>query len=300
MRTGQVVLITGAARGIGAEAAKRLAATGARVALLGLEPTELERTAAACGPDALWREVDVTDGDALQAAVDEVVSICGGIDVVIANAGIGVLGPAAEVEPEAFRRSVEVNLVGVWLTLRACMPALKERRGYALINSSVTAIVPFLPMSAVYAATKAGVEGLAISMRAELRHYGVGVGVAYFGFMETDLVAGVDANPAGRVLRESAPFPLNRTYPASKAAAAIVDGVERRRQSVCSPGYIRALLPFRGLLHLVSAVRATPDFPQAEALWRAEAAKNGIEASAMGRGGAAAMERFARTPSPRP
>ena len=85
---GKSVLITGAARGIGAETARRLAARGARVALLGLEPEELARVAAECGPSAIWIEVDVTDRDAIKAAVDEAAERMGGLDVAIANAGI--------------------------------------------------------------------------------------------------------------------------------------------------------------------------------------------------------------------
>ncbi len=286
---GKVVLITGAARGIGAESARQLAARGARVALLGLEPAELERVAAACGPSALWREVDVTDGPALEAAVADVVERCGGLDAAVANAGIAALGPSAEVEPEAFQRVIDINLVGAWRTMRATLPALKARRGYLLVNTSVTAIVPFLPLSGAYAASKAGLEGLALTMRAELRHYGVDVGVAYFGFIETDLVSGADEHPAGKLLRESAPFPLNRTHPVSLAGKAVADGVARRRKVVVAPWWVKGLLPLRGLFHLASSAQKIDEFEQAERLWREDAARRGLDASTVGRGGEAAM-----------
>src|SRR5437764_10456895 len=81
---GKSVLITGAARGIGAETARRLAAKGARVSLVGLEPEELEKVAAQCGPDAVWFETDVTDWDALERAASGTVDAFGGIDVVMA------------------------------------------------------------------------------------------------------------------------------------------------------------------------------------------------------------------------
>src|SRR5919201_982889 len=99
--SGKTVLITGAARGIGAETARRLASKGARVSLVGLEPEELEKVAARCGPDALWFDTDVTDWDALERAVSGTVERFGGIDVVMANAGIAsgglvqVTGPPA-------------------------------------------------------------------------------------------------------------------------------------------------------------------------------------------------------------
>jgi NAD(P)-dependent dehydrogenase (short-subunit alcohol dehydrogenase family) len=128
---GRAVLITGAARGIGAESARRLAARGARVALVGLEPEELERVAAEC-PAAVFFEADVTDHGALAAAVDGTVDALGGIDVVIANAGIGTVGFARSMDPEAFERTLEVNLLGVWRTVRACLPHVIERRGYVL------------------------------------------------------------------------------------------------------------------------------------------------------------------------
>src|SRR5687768_14065249 len=88
---GKTVFITGAARGIGAESARRLAARGARLSLVGLEPELLEKVAAECG-DAAWFEADVTDPEALQAAVDGTIERFGAIDVVIANAGIGAGG----------------------------------------------------------------------------------------------------------------------------------------------------------------------------------------------------------------
>ena len=82
---GKTVLITGAARGLGAETARRVAARGANVALVGLEPEELERVAAQCGANAAWFECDVTDTEALEAAVNGTVERFGGIDVVMAN-----------------------------------------------------------------------------------------------------------------------------------------------------------------------------------------------------------------------
>src|SRR3954466_1180457 len=89
---GRVVLVTGAARGIGAESARRLAARGAQVALIGLEPEELDRVATQCGGGAFAIEADVTDRDAIQSAVEEAAERMGGIDCVMANAGVAPAG----------------------------------------------------------------------------------------------------------------------------------------------------------------------------------------------------------------
>src|SRR5512132_190999 len=109
-----MVLITGAARGVGAESARRLAERGARVALVGLEPEGLERLAGEIGERAEWFEADVTDADELQAAVDGTVERCGGIDAVVANAGVAPVGMVRAIDPAAFERTIEINLLGVW------------------------------------------------------------------------------------------------------------------------------------------------------------------------------------------
>src|SRR4051812_26475184 len=89
--TGRTVLITGAARGIGAELTRRAAARGARVALVGLEPEQLAGVAAELGPERLWVEADVTDAGALRSAVQRTVDTFGGLDIVVADAGIAPL-----------------------------------------------------------------------------------------------------------------------------------------------------------------------------------------------------------------
>src|SRR3954471_3155047 len=126
---GKTVLITGAARGIGAGLARRMAARGARVALVGLEPDELAKVAADCGPDAGYWVADVTRWDDLERAVAGVVERFGGIDVVVANAGIAANGFVRSIDRSAFERVIEVDLLGVWRTVRVCLPHLVERRG---------------------------------------------------------------------------------------------------------------------------------------------------------------------------
>ena len=169
---GQVVVVTGAARGIGALAAMRLAARNARVALLGLEPGELARVSACCGPCSRWWEVDVTNERALADVAAAVRGAYGRIDVVVANAGIAVNGPFIHSDPGAFARVIEVNLLGSVATARVFLPALLESRGYLQV-ASLAALAP-APMMAAYCASKSGVEAFAHALRAEVAHHGRG------------------------------------------------------------------------------------------------------------------------------
>src|SRR5436190_8912516 len=245
---GRVVLVTGAARGIGAEAARRLAGRGARVALVGLEPEELERVAAQCGPDAAWFEADFTDADAIGAAVAGTVERFGGLDAVVANAGIAANGLLGYTDPVVFDRVVEVNLLGSYRTIRAALPHVTERRGYVLQVASGAAFTPVPGLSA-YCASKAGVEAMCNCLRQEVAHNGVDVGVAYFGWIETDLVtAGREAGGAFAPLRDLNRGPLARTLPVSAAGNAIVRGIERRSSTVAAPGWIKPGMLFRAFI----------------------------------------------------
>ena len=121
---GTTVLITGAARGIGAALARKAAARGARVALAGLEPELLAQVADELGPEHLWVECDVTDPDALRTAVQRVVDTFGGLDVVVANAGIAPLTTVMTSSAHALARTIEVNLIGTMLTAHAALPEI--------------------------------------------------------------------------------------------------------------------------------------------------------------------------------
>ncbi|MBB5806560.1 NAD(P)-dependent dehydrogenase (short-subunit alcohol dehydrogenase family) [Saccharothrix ecbatanensis] len=239
---GKVVLITGAARGIGAEVARRLAAKGAKLALVGLEGDRLREVAEECGGRA-W-EADVTDWAALETAVNGVVDHYGGIDVVVANAGIAATGFVRSMDPAAFERVIEVNLLGVWRTVRTCLPHLIASRGYCLVVSSLAAIV-HIPGNAAYSAAKAGCEAFADSLRAEVRHLGVDVGVAYFSWISTDMVESADKHPVFGPLRSAMPGPAGRKYPVSDVGKAVVRGITRRSRAVHVPGWVGGLKLFR-------------------------------------------------------
>jgi NAD(P)-dependent dehydrogenase (short-subunit alcohol dehydrogenase family) len=289
---GKTVFITGAARGIGAESARRLAARGANVALAGLEPDELARVAAQCGTNAAWFECDVTDRDALERAVEGAVERFGGIDVVMANAGIAPAGMTRSMDPAAFERTLEINLFGVWRTVRACLPQVIERRGYVLVIASLAAALHG-PGMAAYSASKAGAEAFADSLRSEVRHLGVDVGVGYFGFIDTDLVRAGDAHPTLGGMRKGIRGPIGRTYPVSAVGQAVADGVEKRRRWVVVPGWLRPVLVLRTALAPILERGSSEQAAEADRLCEQDIDERGAEeASApLGPGGKAARER---------
>lgn len=252
--SGKVVLITGAARGIGAETARRVAARGARVSLVGREPELLARVAAELGPGHVWHEADVTDQPSLDRAVAETVRALGGIDVVFANAGIASNGTVAVTPVDALVRTIEVNLIGVVRTISATLPHVTARRGYYLLMSSASALAP-LPAMAPYSASKIAVEQYGSALRMEVAHKGVAVGVAHPSWIDTDLVRD-QQRELGTFNQTLAtlPGPFGKVTPLAECVDALVDGMERRRRKVFVP---KSLAPF-------SAIRQFFTSPMAE------------------------------------
>jgi NAD(P)-dependent dehydrogenase (short-subunit alcohol dehydrogenase family) len=244
-------LITGGARGIGAEAGRRLAGRGWGVALLDRDPL-VDETAAGMG--ALGLTADVTDPGALDAAVAATVERFGGIDVTVAGAGIvGTAAPMDAIDPTDFERVIEVNLLGVWRTLRATLPHVVERRGYLLPIASIAAAIPS-PLLNAYGVSKAGVEAMGRALRMELAHTGTRVGVAYFGIVDTDLVREATSQAPIARTRELLPGLVDRPLPVSAAGKAIVRGIERRSNKVYAPWWVPALLATRGFQGPLEAV----------------------------------------------
>ena len=120
---------------------------------------------------------DVRDAVALTAAIDDLADRLGGLDVAVANAGIATGGPLRLVGTETVEETIDVNLLGVWRTVRASLPHVVERRGHLLLVASAAAVLPSGGLGA-YSAAKAGVEALGRSLRVELAPHGVTVAVA--------------------------------------------------------------------------------------------------------------------------
>jgi NAD(P)-dependent dehydrogenase (short-subunit alcohol dehydrogenase family) len=242
---GRRVLITGAARGIGAETARRLHARGAHVALMGLETRLLEEVAAQCG-GAPWLECDVSDRAEVDTAVGEAVKLLGGLDVVMANAGVAAQLPLLGGDPEVFERTLAVNVLGVYYTVRAAGPHIAHEQGYALLIASLAAAL-HLPMLGAYNTSKAGVEALGNTLRGELRASGARVGVGYFAEIDTDMTArGFGTQAATKLMQGRAA--LTRVAPLSVAIDSIERGIARRSRRVVAPGWVGALLPIRMLV----------------------------------------------------
>jgi NAD(P)-dependent dehydrogenase (short-subunit alcohol dehydrogenase family) len=267
--TGRRVIITGAARGIGALTARRLHSRGARVALLGLEPELLAGVAAACG-DAPWWECDVTDRDQVDQAVAETVERLGGLDVAIANAGIGAQMTLVDGDSGVWDATFAVNLMGTYNLVRAAGPHVSHRDGYFLLTASLAAAV-HLPLMSAYCASKAAVESLGDSLRIELRPSGARVGVAYFAELDTDMTSrGFDTKAAART-------PLGghgqgRVAPVEPAIDAIERGIRRRSRRVVSPVWVGAALRARGLVQRVVELGARPGLGETLEIARAEQA----------------------------
>jgi len=242
---GKTVVVTGAARGIGEQLALTLSGRGARVALLGLEPARLADVARRCGPNAAWWEADVTDAARLAAVAKEVADRFSRVDAIVANAGIASGGPVLLADPTSFDRVIEVNLLGSVRTVRAFLPALVAARGYYLQIASAAALVP-LPMMAAYCASKSGVEAFAHSLRTEVAHHGVDVGVAYLSWTDTDMVRGGDEVTGGQ--RKQLPWPLGSTGRLEPAVERLADGIERRSAHVYGQRHVRGMPLLRGLL----------------------------------------------------
>jgi NAD(P)-dependent dehydrogenase (short-subunit alcohol dehydrogenase family) len=263
---GRRVLITGAARGIGAALAVRLHERGARVGLLGLESEGLEGVARRAG-DAPWRPCDVADRAQVDAGVRAIATALGGLDVVVANAGVAAQLPLVGGDPAIFERTLGVNVLGTYYTLRAAGALVSHPRGYALAVASLAAAL-HLPLMGAYCASKAAVEALGNALRIELRPTGARVGVAYFAEIDTDMTARGFGTRAAALAPSTGPF--TKVAPLETAIAALERGIERRARTIAAPGFVGPLLPVRSVVQRVIDLRMRRNVTEMLAIAREE------------------------------
>jgi NAD(P)-dependent dehydrogenase (short-subunit alcohol dehydrogenase family) len=239
---GKVALVTGGASGIGAATATQLIARGARVVLVDLDEDSLAAMVERLGEESVISVTgDVTELADVENAVALAVERLGGIDIVVANAGVGCYGSVLAVDPKIFRRVIDVNITGVFHTVRAALPPLLQSGGYILIVSSEAAYLP-VPGLAAYGASKAGVEHFANSLRLELGYRGVAVGSAHMSWIDTPMVDDAKRDLASfRERLEQLPGPLRETTSPEVCAEAFVRGIERRSNRVNVPGWVELL-----------------------------------------------------------
>jgi NAD(P)-dependent dehydrogenase (short-subunit alcohol dehydrogenase family) len=260
----KTVLITGGARGIGRATAAELARRGWTPILADIDAAD----------DVI--AMDVLDPAACEQAVATVLERHGRLDAVWANAGIASFGPLALTDPDAWERTIEVNLLGVFRTVRAALPAVIEARGYVAVTASLASFAQAPGMSS-YSASKAGVEAMCNSLRLELAHHGVDVATIHPTWIDTDMVR--EANQELRAyqrLRAVMRPPFKKSYPVERAAKDIADGFDKRARRICTPPFVR-------IAHVLRAATTTRVFerdllaaaPDMERLFTEQAAEEG-------------------------
>ena len=224
---GKRVLVTGASSGVGLATVERLAREGATLALIARGAEALEQAAGrarAHGAVAHALPVDVTDRDAVTAAVLRADALLGGIDVVVSNAGAVAFGHFLEVEPEDFDRTVEITFTGAVNVIRTALPILRERQGMIVVVSSMMARLP-LPAFSAYTASKHALRGFLNTLSVEEREQRTGVRFAMVspGPLDTP-VYGRATSAGGRQ-----PAKLFDAYEADEIAKAVVRAIGRPR-----------------------------------------------------------------------
>lgn len=249
---GRTVFVTGAGSGIGAAAARAFAAAGANVALVDLHAPE--DIATDLGSRAVALAGDVTRREDMATAVAATVERFGGLDVCFANAGIAAKDPVTirNTSVDEFERIIEVDLLGVWRTVRACLPHVIEAEGHVLVTASIYAFFNGV-VNAPYAMSKAGVESFGRALRGELAGTGATAGVLYPGWIATPIIEASHqtGTPADELVRIANPGPLGKTITPERLAKDIVRGIRSRRARIISPRRWVPLFVARGPFNMV-------------------------------------------------
>jgi 2-keto-3-deoxy-L-fuconate dehydrogenase len=211
---GLAAIVTGGGSGIGLAAARRLAADGARVAVLDLAP----------GTEFVGLHADVTDDASVRSAVDTAAERLGGIDILVNNAGIGAIGTVADNPDEEWHHVFDVNVVGMVRVTRAALPYLRQSKHAAIVNTCSIAATAGLPLRALYAATKGAVLSMTLAMAADHVAEGIRVNCVNPGTVDTPWIGRLldrAADPAAELAALTARQPMGRLVSADEVAAGI-------------------------------------------------------------------------------
>jgi short-subunit dehydrogenase len=231
------VLVTGASSGLGRQTAIALAAAGAQVIVHGRDETRLTELARLVGGVPIIGDLAGSAG--VEALAEAALGATGRVDVLINNAGVGWAGPFEDMPGEAVRALVAVNLAAPVALTRLLLPQMTSRgSGHLVFVSSIAGRLG-VAGEALYAATKAGLDVFAESLRLELRGRGVGVGVLVPGVIDTPFFE-----------RRGSAYPRARPRPVSaqRAADALVRGVEAGTAEIYVPAWLRLPVTVRGVL----------------------------------------------------
>jgi NAD(P)-dependent dehydrogenase (short-subunit alcohol dehydrogenase family) len=259
--TGKVALVTGAARGIGFATASRLVSRGASVMVVDLDQEACAGAAAQLHDSrAVGLAADVTDRAAMQQAVAAAVERFGGLDVVVANAGVASrVATFRAISSESFERVLDVNLMGVCRTVDTALPEIVRRGGHVVVISSIYAFTNGVG-AVPYAMSKAAVEQFGRALRLELAPHGASASVAYFGFIDTEMVhRAIDRDPLANEMLAMFPRALHKRLSPSVAGEAIVRGIERRQPRIIRPRRWVLMSVLRGVLNPLTDARAERD-----------------------------------------
>jgi len=250
---GKTILITGAAGGIGAASAAALHARGANIVLADLAQDAVDKVAAQLGHTrTLPLPVDVTDRRSLAAAVEQSMNQFGSLDVVFANAGIAADPPAtiATIDPGDFERIIEIDLLGVWRTVRAALPHIINSRGHVLVTASIYAYFNGT-VNAPYAMSKAGVEQFGRALRTELAIHRATAGVLYPGWVKTPIARAAfgDNDLVTKMRRQLYPQYLATAIHPDEVATRVASGIEKRSARIMVPRRWEPISALRGILN---------------------------------------------------
>ena len=250
--SGAIVLITGAGQGIGREIVLETLRRGGIAVAVEINPESARKIETEIGGQGTVHIADVCDAAAMAAVARDTIQRYGGIDVVIANAGIERVAPVQDMDPADFEAVIETNIMGVYRTIKPALDSVIARNGHVIAISSVAGLIPF-PLAAAYSASKAAVDMMMRVIRMELSGTGASAGAAYFGFVQTRMADRIFSDPV--IARAIARIPSRllgiRPLPTPHQVAVIIlNGAERRRARVFAPRMVGITFLLRGVYAL--------------------------------------------------